>query len=121
MNIVISTFLLLPDPLAAMGQDIPTLVGRCRERIAFIHMRDLKGHATQFTKFFAKKASPACALYSVSTARSGWMSRCGPTTPPDIEEDRVHNSAVIRTNVGYIWLRAVYRLADCPPTVERLK
>lgn len=94
--------------LSAMGEDVVARVAGWRERIAFIHVRDLRGHAGDFVETFPDEGDTDMPAVFRAYQRAGLDVPMRPDHAPAIEGDAVHDGPVSGTNVGYEAYGMVY-------------
>lgn len=114
-------YALAPSPMNAitfcqgsyrtMGEDVVSLVSRFgRDRIAFIHVRDVRGTAEDFTETFPDDGSTDMPAVFRAYAAAGLDVPIRPDHAPAIEGDRSHHGEVSGINVGYEAYGMVYTL-----------
>ncbi|HYW58123.1 MAG TPA: mannonate dehydratase [Polaromonas sp.] len=94
--------------LTAMGENLEECINTWRERIAFIHVRDLRGTSEDFVETFPEDGDTDMPAVFRAYAKAGLNVPMRPDHAPAIEGDQVHNGPVAGMNVGYEAYGMVY-------------
>lgn len=85
----------------AMGEDPVALVSRLRERIAFVHVRDVRRTADGFVETFPDEGDTDMGRLFRAYADAGLDVPIRPDHAPAMDGDPRHDGPVMGTNVGY--------------------
>jgi len=86
---------------ATMGEDVPALVHRFARRIVFIHVRDVRGTATDFAETFPDDGQTDMPAVFRAYRSIGFDGPIRPDHAPAMDGDPRHDGPVAGTNVGY--------------------
>jgi mannonate dehydratase len=86
---------------ASMGDDPVKLVARFRDRIAFIHVRDIRRTAGGFVETFPDEGDTDMTSLFAAYAEAGLDVPIRPDHAPAMDGDPRHDGPVVGTNVGY--------------------
>lgn len=91
-----------------MGEDTVALARRFAERIAYIHLRDVRGTADRFVETFPEEGDTDMAAMFKTYRALGLDVPIRPDHAPAMGGDPVHRGEVVGTNVGYEATGMVY-------------
>ncbi|MBC7619456.1 MAG: mannonate dehydratase [Candidatus Saccharibacteria bacterium] len=94
--------------LTAMGENLTECIQAWRDRIAFIHVRDLRGTSDNFVETFPEDGDTDMPAVFRAYAQAGLDVPMRPDHAPAIEGDRVQAGPVAGMNVGYEAYGMVY-------------
>jgi mannonate dehydratase len=86
---------------ATMGEDVPALVHRFARDIVFIHVRNVRGHATAFSETFPDDGQTDMAAVFQAYRDVGFEGPIRPDHAPAMDGDPRHSGPVAGINVGY--------------------
>ena len=84
-----------------MGRDLAQLACSLAARIFFVHVRDVRGTATNFVETFPDEGDSDMAAMFRTYREIGFDGPIRPDHAPAMEGDPVHRGEVAGTNVGY--------------------
>jgi hypothetical protein len=87
--------------LKTMGEDVPACIRRFKDRIAFIHVRDVRGTASRFEETFPDDGDTDMAAVFRAYAAAGLDVPIRPDHAPAMDGDAAHDGPVHGINVGY--------------------
>ena len=86
---------------ATMGEDVVGLVSRFRDKIAFVHVRDVRRTSDGFVETFPDEGDTNMAALFAAYAEAGLDVPIRPDHAPAMDGDPRHDGPVMGTNVGY--------------------
>jgi len=91
-----------------MGEDVAAVARRFAARIAFVHIRDVRGEPGHFTETFPEDGATDMAAMFRTYRDIGFTGPIRPDHAPAMSGDATHDGPVSGTNVGYEATGLVY-------------